>query len=64
MEKPSRGLVVWGGWGSSLVDESGSPPLKRWVVHGVEDLVVEKVDADEGPVAYGLLGLPALGWVL
>jgi len=38
--------------------------LKRWVVHGVEDLVVEKVDADEGPVAYGLLGLPALGWVL
>ena len=24
---------------------------------GVEDLVVEDVDADEGPVAYGLLGL-------
>jgi len=33
MEKPTRGLVAWGEWGSSLVDESGSPPLKRWVVH-------------------------------
>jgi hypothetical protein len=33
MEKPTKGLVAWGEWGSSLVDESGSPPLKRWVVH-------------------------------
>jgi hypothetical protein len=32
--------------------------------YGVEDFVVEKVDAYEGPVADGLLGLPALGWVL
>jgi hypothetical protein len=32
--------------------------------YGVEDLVVEDVDADEGPVADGLLGLPAWGWVL
>jgi hypothetical protein len=32
--------------------------------YGVEDLVVEKVDAYEGPVADGLLWLPALGWVL
>ena len=31
---------------------------------GVEDLVVEDVDADEGPVTDGLLMLPALGWVL
>jgi hypothetical protein len=32
--------------------------------YGVEDLVVEKVDVFGGPVADGLLGLPALGWVL
>jgi len=25
--------VAWGEWGSSLVDELGSPPLQRWVVH-------------------------------
>jgi len=32
MEKPAKGLVAWGEWGSSLVDESGSPPLQRGVV--------------------------------
>jgi hypothetical protein len=39
MEKPTKGLVAWGEWGSSLVDESGSPPPKRWVVHTVSDTI-------------------------
>jgi hypothetical protein len=39
MEKPTKGLVAWGEWGSSLVDESGSPPLQRWVVHTVSDTI-------------------------